>query len=143
MEPNFHDKQYLIIDELSYRFNAPQRGDVVVIRYPNDPKQYFLKRLIGLPKETVKLKDGRVYIYNEEKPQGFVLNESYLPDGLDTYGINEVVLGKNEYFVLGDNRAFSLDSRSFGALDEHLIIGKVWIRGWPLSKIGVIPSVKY
>ena len=81
MEPNFHDHEYLIIDEISYRLNDPQRGDVVVFRYPNEPSQYFIKRIIGLPGETVQVEDGQITIINNYMPQGFILNESsYLPN---------------------------------------------------------------
>src|SRR4030042_4602587 len=75
MEPNFHDHEYLIINEISYRFSEPQRGDIVVFRYPKDPSQYFIKRIIGLPGEKIKIKDNKVYIYNEKYPNGLELNE--------------------------------------------------------------------
>ena len=143
MEPNFHDKEYLIINEIGYRIDPPQRGDVVVIRYPKDPKQYFLKRVIGLPNETIKINDGEVFIYNSENPQGFRLEESYLEEGVDTYGAIDVSLKGNEYFVLGDNRQFSLDSRIFGTVDKNLIVGRAWIRGWPFSKFGMIEHATY
>ncbi|MCD5396252.1 MAG: signal peptidase I [Candidatus Pacebacteria bacterium] len=131
MEPNFHDFDYLIIDEISYRFSNPQRGDVVVFRNPNNLRQRLIKRIIGLPNETVKIKNGVVIIEKEGK--SFVLKEPYLKKGTKTWGKLEIHLKENQYFVLGDNRIFSLDSRFFGPVDRSLIIGKVALRIWPLS----------
>ena len=142
MEPNFQDKEYLIIDEISYRFEAPQRGQVIVFRYPRDPQEYFIKRIIGLPGEKVQIKDGHVIIYNTEHPDGFTLDESYLPAGLQTddTGGNKIEVGANEYFVLGDNRGNSKDSRYFGAVDKSFVTGKVLLRGWPLSRLAIFDS---
>lgn len=139
MEPNFHDHEYLIIDEISYRLNEPVRGQVIVFRYPKDPQEYFIKRIIGLPGEKVQIKDGQVKIFNNESPDGVVLNEIYLPDGLGTYDNSESIIqiGENEYFVLGDNRPASKDSRSFGPVDKAFITGKVLFRGWPFDRITV------
>jgi signal peptidase I len=136
MEPNFHDREYLIIDEISYRFNEPERGQVIVFRYPDNPQEYFIKRVIGLPGETVSMVDGEIFIYNSANPDGFKLDESsYLTDNIKTYAIDEepVVLSGNEYFVLGDNRYASKDSRTFGSLNESFITGKVLLRAWPFS----------
>jgi signal peptidase I len=137
MEPNFHDDQYLVVDEISYRFAAPVRGQVVVFRYPLDPQEYFIKRIIGLPGEQIQFKDGQVIIYNTAHPDGLTLQESYLPAGLATFDENEakISIGPHEYFVLGDNRNASKDSRTFGPVDQSFITGKVWFRGWPLSAI--------
>lgn len=136
MEPNFHDREYLIIDEISYRFNEPERGQVIVFRYPNNPQEYFIKRIIGLPGDTIEMIDGKIIIRNENNSDGFQLNENkYLSDSVKTYAIDEqpVVLGDNEYFVLGDNRYASKDSRTFGALNRSYITGKVLLRAWPFS----------
>jgi signal peptidase I len=137
MEPNFHDHEYLIIDEISYRFNAPARGQVIVFRYPKNPQEYFIKRVIGLPGEEVQIKDGKIIIFNDANPNGLTLDESYLPAGLETMDVAsaKLKLGANEYFVLGDNRNNSKDSRSFGAVDKSFITGKVLFRGWPLNEI--------
>ncbi len=139
MEPNFHDREYLIINEIGYRLGEPQRGEVVVFRYPKDPQEYFIKRIIGLPGEEVKIKDGQVSIYNDENPDGLVLKEEYLGNGTPTIANSEdrVKLSDDEYFVLGDNRTASLDSRVFGPLNRSFIIGKVWWRGWPLARMTV------
>ncbi|MFA5248138.1 MAG: signal peptidase I [Patescibacteria group bacterium] len=146
MEPNFHDNEYLIIDEISYRFNQPQRGEIIVFRYPRDPQEYFIKRVIGLPGEKVEVKDGQVFIYNQDNIDGFALEEDYLPEGLKTYGnfvSGPVELGTNEYFVLGDNRNSSKDSRVFGSVDRSFITGRVALRGWPIKKFGVFKTPQY
>ncbi len=139
MEPNFHDREYLIIDEISYRFDEPARGQVVVFRYPRNPQEYFIKRIIGLPGESVQIKDGKVIVYNEDNPEGLFLSEPYLSQENITYNQDEdkVLVGANEYYVLGDNRGASKDSRYFGAVDRSFIIGKVLFRGWPISKVQV------
>jgi len=141
MEPNFYDHEYLIIDELSYRFKPVQRGDVVVFRYPNDPRQYFIKRVIALPGESVKVADGRVTIFNAEHPEGLSLDEKAYLGSLRTSGDEEIKLGTNEYFLLGDNRTASLDSRIFGPVSDALIVGRVWLRGWPPERIALFPSM--
>ena len=135
MEPNFYEKEYLIIDELSYRFHDPARGDVVVFRPPEDDKEFFLKRIIGLPGERVKVAEGQVIIYNKEHPEGITLDESYLPKSLITTGEQNTVLSANQYFVLGDNRPNSYDSRRFGAIDRSAVVGRAWLRGWPFDRV--------
>ena len=136
MEPNFYDKEYLIINEITYRFNEPQRGEVIVFKYPKNPRQYYIKRIIGLPGETIEIRDGQVYINNE------ILEEEYIKL-LSSDNRKTVVLGDNEYFVLGDNRKNSSDSRLFGPLKEKYIIGKVWFRGWPLERISTFNLPEY
>ncbi len=138
MEPNFHDFDYLIIDEISYRFHEPQRGDVIVFRNPNNLNQRFIKRVIGLPNETVTIKNEQVII--QKNGHSFILEEPYLPKGTKTSGNLEIHLKNNQYFVLGDNRTSSLDSRFFGPISRNLIIGKVAFRVWPLSVFADKPS---
>jgi signal peptidase I len=140
MEPNFHDDEYLIIDEISYRLREPMRGEIVVFRYPNDPRQYFIKRVVGLPGERVVVLDGRVTVFNREYPKGQVVDEGAYLGELATPGYKDVVLGNEEYFLMGDNRGVSLDSRSFGPVQKSLIVGKVWVRGWPPERAGVIET---
>ncbi len=137
MEPTFFDHEYLVIDEISYRFKEPVRGDIIVFRYPRDPKQYFIKRIIGLPGETVQVTGSNVYINGEQ------VEEPYLDEGTTTVGEMVVTLQPDEYFVLGDNRSFSLDSRSFGPLPRQYIVGKTWIRGWPFNKVTVFSPPMY
>lgn len=135
MEPNFYDHEYLIIDEVSYRLHTPQRGDVIVFKYPENPKEYFLKRIIGFPGERVKVSGGQVIIYNDAHPEGVQIDETYLPKNLFTEGEKITTLGTGEYFVMGDNRPNSFDSRRFGPVDSNLIVGRVWFRGWPFNRI--------
>lgn len=143
MEPNFYDKEYLIIDELSYRLRVPERGEVIVFKYPEDPKEYFLKRVIGLPGERIKVAEGHITIYNDQHPEGFEVDEKYLAPDLLTTGERVTELGAHEYFVLGDNRPNSHDSRRFGPVDQSLIVGRVWVRGWPLNRIQVFGTPTY
>lgn len=135
MEPNFYDHEYLVIDEISYRFRDPERGEIVVFRYPADPSQFFIKRVVGLPKETVIVGNGTVTIKSKEHPRGIKLEESYLLSGVGTFGVKEVTLGEREYFLLGDNRNSSLDSRHFGPVLRNYIVGRAWLRGWPISRV--------
>jgi len=155
MEPNFEDKEYLIINELGYKttevgfdygekeisfftvksFKELGRGDVVVFRYPKNPKIYYIKRIIGLPGEKIEIKDKRVKIFNSENPNGFDLDESkYLPPSEETSGDQIVELSDQEYFVMGDNRKYSSDSRSWGPVPEKDIVGKVLLRAWPFGR---------
>jgi signal peptidase I len=138
MEPNFDDGQYLIIDELSYRFREPQRGEIVVFKYPHDPSQRYIKRIIGLPGETVEVKDGRVFISGE------ALDESgYLPTGTLTPGLAKITLAENDYFVLGDNRLHSSDSRSWGPLPKENIVGRAYLRAWPFDVLAKFEAPTY
>ena len=134
MEPNFFDHEYLIIDELSYRVGHPDRGDVVVFHYPNDTKQFFIKRVIGLPGETVEIADGKVKIYNDQHPNGVVLDESSYLDQDFTAASQTVTLKADEFYLLGDNRSSSLDSRFFGPVKRSFIVGRVWVRGYPVDR---------
>ncbi|MBL7058155.1 signal peptidase I [Patescibacteria group bacterium] len=145
MEPSFFDHEYLIIDEISYRFEKPIRGDTVVFRYPRNPQEYFIKRIIGLPGEKIQIRDGHVYIFNSEGEDGFLLEEDYLSEGIKTFSLTEDVieLGEGQYYVLGDNRTSSKDSRSFGAVDESFIVGRVMLRGWPLDRAKLFRTLEY
>jgi signal peptidase I len=153
MEPNFEDKQYLIVNELGYKttkvgsasnslftvksFKDLQRGDVVVFRYPKNPSVFYIKRIIGLPGEKIEISNDKVKIFNSENPNGFVLDEGkYLSPSVMTSGDINMTLG-NEYFVMGDNRQYSSDSRSWGPVPEADVMGKVVLRAWPLGKAGI------
>lgn len=149
MEPNFSNGQYLIVNEFGYKktdiafdryslFSVEPskdlvRDDVIVFRYPKSPKQSFIKRVIGLPGERVVIREGQVKIFNANNPQGMLLDESdILPFGRQTIGTADETLSEKEYFVLGDNRAFSHDSRAWGPVKKSDVIGKVFLRAWPL-----------
>jgi len=137
MQPQFYNGEYLIVDEITYRSSAPERGDVIVFRYPNDPSQFYIKRIIGLPGETVEIKNSTVTVFNKENPWGLVLDEPYLKPGEITRGDIYQKIDDNKYFVLGDNRQASSDSRVWGLVDKKYIIGKVWLRAWPPDKIKI------
>jgi len=141
MNPNFDDGDYLIIDEISYRFSAPQRGDVIVFKYPEDPVNRFIKRIVGLPGETVRVSEGEVTIVSGDRIMN--LDEEYLPEDISTSGSLEVALGDDQYFVLGDNRPYSFDSRRFGPLLKKYITGKVFFRAWPLESASIIKQPSY
>lgn len=145
MEPSFFDHEYLIIDEISYRFDEPKRGDIVVFRYPVDPKQFFIKRVIGLPGETVEVGEEGIKIYNDQYPNGMMIDESsYLSKETVPSTISRTLnLKTGEYFVMGDNRGSSLDSRFFGAIKRSDIVGKVWLRGWPFDRWKVFDRPVY
>lgn len=143
MEPNFYDHEYLVIDELSYRLRAPERGEIVVFRPPTDPTQFFIKRVIGLPGETVHPENNQVVIRNDEHPEGIRLSEPYLDPNAVTVGGQKVTLGPHEYYLMGDNRSSSLDSRQFGAVGSAAIVGRVWLRGWPLDRVAKFTPPSY
>lgn len=138
MVPTFINKDYLIVDELSYHFRNPRRGEVVVFRYPGDPDRFFIKRVVGLPNETITIRKNTVTIINQEYPYGFVLDETYLQ--VPTERDQTVTLAEDEYFVMGDNRTFSSDSRVWGPLGEDYIVGRAFIRLFPLKKFGFHPG---
>lgn len=140
MEPNFYEKDYLIIDELTYRFREPQRGEVVVFRAPVG-SDYYLKRVVGLPGERVKVENQKIVVYNDDHPQGLIVEEVYLTE--NTPGSIMVSLGPDEYFVLGDNRDASYDSRRFGPIKENAIVGRAWLRGWPVNRIDKLQTPNY
>jgi len=135
MEPNFEDKQYLIIDEITYRLREPKRGEICVFRYPNDPSQFFIKRIIGLPGETVTVSGGHVTITTLDGKNETLDESAYLASSVVTAGEKSVTLGTDEYFVMGDNRPNSLDSRIFGPVPRKNIVGRVMLRGWPISSL--------
>lgn len=155
MDKNFADGDYLIVNELGYKqtdaspfgfhfftlgnFKDLERGDVVVFKYPLDTRQFFIKRVIGLPGETVRVGGGKITIINKDHPEGYVLDESkYLPQGLITAGSVTYQLTDDQYFVLGDNRPYSHDSRAWGPLPKEDVIGKVTLRAWPFNKIEIL-----
>ena len=142
MDPTFHEKEYLIIDEITYRFNEPKRGEVIVFRAPTVEKDYYLKRVIGLPGERVKVEDDKVIVYNNDNSTGVLLEEIYL-ENVPTPGQTTITLGPDEYFVIGDNRKASFDSRRFGPIKKADIIGRAWLRGWPVDRITLFEAPVY
>ena len=136
METTLSDGDQLLVDKLSYRFQDPKRFDIIVFPYKYEENTYFIKRIIGLPGETVQIVDGTIYINGE------VLGESYGREVMKYSGLaaDPITLGVDEFFVLGDYRNVSTDSRdpSVGKIKRNQIIGRAWVRIWPLSKIGIL-----
>jgi signal peptidase I len=138
MVPTFENGNYLIIDKISYELGSPKRGDVVVFRFPNDTKKFFIKRVIGLPNETVEIKGSDVIIINEKHKEGFKLDQPFVKN----FSKNDMrfELKSDEYFVMGDNRSASSDSRYWGAVNENLFQGKALVRLLPINKIDILPG---
>jgi signal peptidase I len=140
MDPTFATNQYLIVDELSYRFEPVSRGDVIIFKYPNDTSKYFIKRVIGLPGETIQIEGTKVLIKNKTNPQGFTLTEDYIAPANFVSDHILTTLSNSQYFVMGDNRGASFDSRAWGPVDKKYIIGRPLIRLFPLDKISLFPG---
>lgn len=143
MEPNYEDGQYLVIDELSYRLREPERGEVIVFKFPKNTSEFFIKRIIGLPGETIEIKGAEIKIKNKGNPDGFVLDESSYLKNIPNLGEYTMTLGADEYFVLGDNRSASYDSRRWGPVPKNDLIGRVWLRAWPLNVAEVMEAPAY
>lgn len=140
MSPAFENGDYLIIDQISYRLRSPQRGEVIVFKH--SPSRRYIKRIIGLPGETVEIKDGRVVISSQKEP--YALDElDYLPSDIFTRGETLISLAEDQYFVLGDNRYASADSRRWGSLTREDIIGRVFLRAWPFTAFAKIEAPAY
>jgi len=158
MHPTYKNGEYLIINEVGYKrttigigekefftvnyFKELERFDVAVFRYPKDPDKYFIKRVIGLPEEKVEIQDGKVKIYNSENPNGFMLDEKkYLSEKILTANaVHELPwqLEEDEYFMMGDNRTGSSDSRLWGPLSKDNVIGRAIFRAWPFNRINIL-----
>ena len=135
MEPNFHDFEYLVIDELSFRFREPKRGEVVVFHNPTNKSEFFIKRIVGLPGDKVQIKNNEITVYDAGHPEGFTLDEFYLGPSVVTSGRYTTTVGVDEYYVLGDNRAASHDSRAFGSIAAPSVVGRIWLRAWPPKRL--------
>ena len=141
MEPTFYDWHYLIVDKLAYDIHGPERGDVIVLTLPRDTSRSLIKRVIGLPGETVSISGSTVTIKNAAHPNGFALAEPYIdPNNASTNDHLQITLGDHEYFVLGDNRHVSADSRYWGKLPQSDITGRVDLRLFPLTKMSILPG---
>ena len=142
MEPTFRDGNYLLIDELAYRFREPGRGEVIVFRYPGDHRSFYIKRVIGMPGERVVIERDAVTVYLSDQTTK-VLHEPYIDTLKGTFGRFEATLGIDEYFVMGDNRGFSFDSRSWGPITREDIIGLVRFRLWPAQTAAIFSAPLY
>jgi signal peptidase I len=139
MQDTFESGEYLIVDQVTYRFNEPERGDVVIFKYPKDPSKFFIKRIIGLPGDTVRISGDSVSIANDAHPNGVALEEPYI-DSMREGSLSATTLKEGEYFVMGDNRDASSDSRVWGILPRENIVGRAYVRLFPLSKVDVLPG---
>ncbi len=142
MDPTFKTGEYLIVDQVTYHWNEPKRGDVIVFKYPiNDSRKYLIKRIIGLPNETISVNNGKIKIINKENPNGIILDDVYVIENHKTRDTFTKTLGSLEYFVMGDNRAESSDSRLWGPLESKYIVGRPILRLLPFSKISILPGI--
>ena len=139
MVPNFASSDYLIVDEISYRFHEPQRGDVIIFHPPVDMRTYYIKRIIGMPGDNVSVNNGVVTITNTQHPKGIVLDEKYISKDTLTENKN-VTVSQGQYFVMGDNRPESYDSRGWGLLPKENITGRALLRLFPVEKFSVLPG---
>jgi signal peptidase I len=148
MFPNFHDKEYILTDKVSYKFGDPKRGDVVVFHAPaaaNCPQGTgcdFIKRVIGLPGERIEIIDHAYYIDGKKLPEPYIPPENITNPGPFIQG-HAITLNTGEYFVSGDNRLHSSDSRAWGPITKNEIVGKGFFRYWPVNRIGIVPKVTY
>ncbi|MFC1598801.1 signal peptidase I [Patescibacteria group bacterium] len=143
MNPGIGNKDYLLFQKFDKRI---KRGDIIVYKNPNDKDQFFIQRIIGLPNEKIEIKNNKIKIFNDKNPNGKDVDEKdYLPDNAETPHAGQAgfVIGENEYFVLADNRKEGLDSRSLGPIPKNLIVGKIWLRGWPLENFKVFATPNY
>lgn len=138
MDPTFANGDYLIVDQLSYKLNNPHRGDVIIFRYPNDPSKYFIKRVIGLPGETITIRGNITTITGPEHDEPLTLEEPFVE--FSSSNDISVTLEKDEYFVMGDNRRASSDSRVWGPLPRDNIVGRAFLRLLPANHIGILPG---
>lgn len=149
MFPNFHDKDYILTDKVSYRLSNPKRGDVVVFHAPNRaecPKGTacdFIKRVVALPGESIQIRDGGYYVNGQKLPESYI-GPDVLTKGANFLGEGTIYqLKANEYFVSGDNRPHSSDSRQWGPISKEEIVGRGFLRYWPLNRLGFLPKVTY
>lgn len=143
MEPNFYDGEYILTDKASYRFRPPKRGEVVIFKAPRNPELDYIKRIIGLPQEKIKIENGKVFINGQELKEEYLPKNVVVSGGLFLPKGKEVKIPENTYFVLGDNRSHSSDSREWGPIQKNEIIGRAFLRYWPLNRFGLLPKVKY
>lgn len=142
MEPNFWNGDYLIVDELSLLLRNPERSEVVILKLPGN-SSFFIKRVVGLPNEKLEIKEGKIRVFNEKNKDGFVLKEKYIGEAPITYPDAKISLKENEYFLMGDNREKSLDSRIWGSVSKNNIVGRAFIRLWPIESISFVTANAY
>jgi len=139
MFPTFKDGQYIIVDQLSYNLGKPDRGDVAIFKFPQDTSKFFIKRVIGLPGETVEINGQNVFITPKDSSEKIKLDEHYIEMKRDVY--ETTTLKDDEYFVMGDNRLQSYDSRFWGPLNKKYLIGRAFLRLLPINTIEYLPGI--
>jgi len=143
MEPNFHDGEYILTDKVSYRLGNPNRGDVIVFKAPPADKDEFIKRIVGLPGETVRIEQGKLYVDDRVIEEKYIEEKAVTRSGQFAKENKTITIPADSYFVLGDNRDHSLDSRSLGLISRDKITGRAWIIYWPVSEVGAISNPVY
>lgn len=143
MEPNFENGEYILTDKLSYRLREPKRGDTVVFAAPPARREDFIKRVIGVPGEVISLRDGWIYVNNKKLEESYISRDNRILDGPFLKEGEALPLSFSEYFVLGDNRPHSSDSRAFGVIKKQDIVGRAWLVYWPPTKLRIIPTITY
>ena len=149
MEPNFHTGEYLLTDKVSYQAGQPHRGDVVIFHAPEAAGCVegtgcdFIKRVLGIPGDSISVHDNAIWINGQAVPEPYIPADNYTKEAEFTRGGREFILGPEEYFLVGDNRPHSHDSRAFGPVNRQEIVGRAFFRYWPLDKIGIIPRISY
>lgn len=143
MEPNFSNNEYILTDKISYRLHLPARGDVVIFKAPVNPDVDYIKRVIGLPGDRIKIQNGSVFVNGEKLTEDYLKDPTYLsPGSFMSEGV-EITVPPGKLFLMGDNRPHSSDSRAFGPVPIDTIIGRAFFRYWPVNQLGVVPQVKY
>lgn len=143
MYPNFHDEEYLLTNKITYRLSEPKRGDVIVFKAPKNEEYDYIKRIVGLPGDTIKIEDCNVFINNQPLKEEYLSENICTSSGRTWQAGKSIMLSENEYFVAGDNRPYSSDSRDWGTVPETNIVGKAWFRYWPADRIGIIRETEY
>lgn len=143
MFPTYHDAEFLLTEKVTYRFNDPKRGDVVVFKAPPDDEEEFIKRIIGLPGDQVMVREGRVYINGELLEEDYIATDVFTSGGTYARDGQTVTVPEGEYLVMGDNRPHSHDSRNFGPIRKSKIVGRAWFLYWPLNRAMLIKEVNY
>lgn len=138
MDPTFHDGQYILTDKVSYRLHQPERGDVVVFKAPMNPDFDYIKRVIGLPGDKIIIQEGQVVVNGQPLEDTYIESDTVLLPGQYMREGEEVTVGTDEFFVLGDNRSHSADSRQWGMVPKKDIVGRVFFRYWPVNRLGLI-----
>lgn len=143
MLPNFHDKEYILTDKISYRFREPTRGEIVIFKSPEDKDKDFIKRIIALPHEKIRIAEGRIFVNNKELREDYLDPDSRTSSGKFLAETQEITIPSGEYIVLGDNRLNSSDSRAWGTINASKIIGKALLVYWPLNRSRLVKTVYY